>query len=74
MLIIFAGVVLMFPQKILLMLAQSWDIKLFSDVARALTEGSVLYLSIYALMVLAFSYFWVTTQFANQKNGGPEGS
>jgi preprotein translocase subunit SecY len=64
----------MFPQKILLMLGQSWNIKLFSNAARALGEGSVLYLSICALVVLAFFYFLVTTQFAKEKSGDPKGS
>jgi preprotein translocase subunit SecY len=74
MLIIFAGVVLLFPQKILLMLGRIWNIKLVDNAAQALNESSALCLSIYALIVLAFFYFWVTTQFANPKSGGPEGS
>jgi preprotein translocase subunit SecY len=72
-LIVFAGVVLLFPQKILLMLGGSWNIKLFSDAARALNEGSMLYLSICALVVLAIYYFLAKTRFANQKSGGPKG-
>jgi preprotein translocase subunit SecY len=47
------------------------------DIAQALTEGAALYLTIYALMILFFSYFWVATQFNElqiaddlKKNGG----
>ena len=75
--IIFAGAILMFPQKILLFLGSSWSIPFFSDIARAINEGSALYLTIYALMILFFSYFWVATQFNElqiaddlKKNGG----
>jgi preprotein translocase subunit SecY len=42
-----------------------------------LRQGSALYLTLYALMILAFSYFWVATQFNEiqiaddlKKNGG----
>jgi preprotein translocase subunit SecY len=75
--IIFAGAILMFPQKILLFLGSSWSIPFFNDIARALNEGSALYLTIYAVMILFFSYFWVATQFNElqiaddlKKNGG----
>ena len=75
--IIFAGAILMFPQKILLFLGSSWNIPFLTDIARKLQEGSALYLSIYALMILFFSYFWVATQFNElqiaddlKKNGG----
>ena len=75
--IIFAGAVLMFPQTVLLFLGKSLNIPFFADLARALTQGSVLYLTLYGLMILAFSYFWVATQFNEiqiaddlKKNGG----
>jgi preprotein translocase subunit SecY len=75
--IIFAGAILMFPQKILYFLGTSWKIKFLSDFARILNEGSFMYLSLYSLMILFFSYFWVATQFNElqiaddlKKNGG----
>jgi preprotein translocase subunit SecY len=75
--IIFAQSILMFPQKIFLILDQRFNIAFFGDIARALNEGAVLYLSLYALMILFFSYFWVATQFNElqiaddlKKNGG----
>jgi preprotein translocase subunit SecY len=75
--IIFAQAILMFPQKIFLYLGQSFGVKFFGEIARALTEGAFLYISLYALMILFFSYFWVATQFNElqiaddlKKNGG----
>jgi preprotein translocase subunit SecY len=82
--IIFAQSILMFPQQIF---ARAANIPPFSGVpflhdsflwvARNLTSGSVLYLMVYALMILFFAYFWVATQFNElqiaddlKKNGG----
>ncbi len=75
--IIFAQAILMFPQKIFLFLGQSFSVPFFTQIARALTEGAFLYITLYALMILFFSYFWVATQFNElqiaddlKKNGG----
>ena|ERR1043165_4659876 len=75
--IIFAQAILMFPQKIFLFLGTSLSVKFFRDIANALHERSYLYLALYALMILFFSYFWVATQFNElqiaddlKKNGG----
>jgi len=82
--IIFAQSILMFPQPLLRNL-ENWitapslrflkEFCLWADIQ--LTYGSVTYLSIYALMILFFSYFWVATQFNEiqiaddlKKNGG----
>src|SRR5665213_1853268 len=61
--IIFAQSILMFPQSIFKALGDHWNIPFFIDLAIMLTPGSPLYLIIYALMILFFSYFWVATQF-----------
>ncbi len=75
--IIFAQAILMFPQKIFLFLGQSFNVKFFRDIAVTLQEGAFLYITLYALMILFFSYFWVATQFNElqiaddlKKNGG----
>src|SRR6266542_561099 len=75
--IIFAQAILMFPQKIFLFFGQSFDIKFFVDISRYLAEGAVLFMLLYGLMILFFSYFWVATQFNElqiaddlKKNGG----
>jgi preprotein translocase subunit SecY len=75
--IIFAQAILMFPQKIFEFLGRSFSVKFFMEIARALNEGAILYMTIYGLMILFFSYFWVATQFNElqiaddlKKNGG----
>jgi len=85
--IIFAQAILMFPQKIFLYAYQTFTgstnpgLKLIADVchkiATALSEGAFWYLTLYAVMILFFSYFWVATQFNElqiaddlKKNGG----
>ena len=75
--IIFAQAILMFPQKIFQFLGQSFNIKFFGEIAYALAEGAILYMVLYGLMILFFSYFWVATQFNElqiaddlKKNGG----
>jgi preprotein translocase subunit SecY len=80
--IIFASSILMFPQPLFTALA-NWFSKtpflhdLFIGLAVQFGSGSFLYLLIYALMILFFSYFWVATQFNEiqiaddlKKNGG----
>jgi preprotein translocase subunit SecY len=75
--IIFAQAILMFPQKIFLFLGQIFHVKFFGEIARNLGEGAFLYILLYSLMILFFSYFWVATQFNElqiaddlKKNGG----
>jgi preprotein translocase subunit SecY len=72
----------MFPQPIFTKLADLFSKTpffhdLFLGLAIQLGSGSFLYLLIYALMILFFSYFWVATQFNEiqiaddlKKNGG----
>jgi preprotein translocase subunit SecY len=61
--IIFAQAILMFPQRILEILGSTLNLKFLGEMARMLTEGAVLYMLLYGLMILFFSYFWVATQF-----------
>jgi preprotein translocase subunit SecY len=75
--IIFAQAILMFPQQIFSKLGNLFDLKFFREIAVALTEGALLYMVVYAMMILFFSYFWVATQFNElqiaddlKKNGG----
>jgi len=85
--VIFASAILMFPQKIFDTLGRSLHasttpaLRVISDVciklSSVLHERSYVYLLIYALMILFFSYFWVATQFNElqisddlKKNGG----
>ncbi|MCX7886421.1 MAG: preprotein translocase subunit SecY [Verrucomicrobiae bacterium] len=57
--IIFAQAILLFPQKLFSMM----QAPTFQKMARSLVEGEAAYLTLYALMILFFSYFWVATQF-----------
>jgi preprotein translocase subunit SecY len=57
--IIFAQAILLFPSKLFSMV----PIPFFQNLARELTEGEGLYLTLYGAMILFFSYFWVATQF-----------
>jgi preprotein translocase subunit SecY len=79
--IIFAQSILMFPQKLFELAANTFSQPFVHDVClgleRMLAYGSGLYLTIYALMILFFAYFWVATQFNElqiaddlKKNGG----
>jgi preprotein translocase subunit SecY len=75
--IIFAQSILMFPQQIFLGLGNYFKAPFFNELARMFNSGSPLYLIIYSLMILFFSYFWVATQFNEiqiaddlKKNGG----
>jgi len=61
--VIFASAILMFPAMIFQNIGQRWDLKFFSDLAVQLQRGSALYLILYGVMILFFSYFWVATQF-----------
>ena len=79
--IIFASSILMFPQPLCSKLATWVSVpflqEFFQSAARMLDYGSLVYLLIYAMMILFFSYFWVATQFNEiqiaddlKKNGG----
>ena len=79
--IILASSILMFPSLALQWLANVIKVPFLQDNFRALATslnyGSWLYLLVYALMILFFSYFWVATQFNEiqiaddlKKNGG----
>lgn len=63
--IIFAQAILMFPAKIFKFLGDSLpSLSFLSRFANYnLREGDPFYLTLYGLMILFFSYFWVATQF-----------
>ncbi|MGD0252100.1 MAG: preprotein translocase subunit SecY [Verrucomicrobiota bacterium] len=80
--IIFAQSILLFPQPLCSKLADFFAktpflYDFFHGLALMLSERSVFYMSLYGLMILFFSYFWVATQFNEiqiaddlKKNGG----
>ena len=72
--IIFAQAILMFPPKLLSMVPIDF---VRVNMAAAFAMGSFWYNTVYAVMILFFSYFWVATQFNPiqiaddlKKNGG----
>ncbi len=76
--IIFAGAILMVPQMIFTRLgALSPNLRFFNTLGRSLYEGTAVYITVYGLLILFFSYFWTATQFNElqiaddlKKNGG----
>jgi len=62
--IIFAQAILMFPAKIFQGLGSYPSLAFLRNFANYnLREGDPFYLTLYGLMILFFSYFWVATQF-----------
>jgi preprotein translocase subunit SecY len=57
--IIFAQAILMFPGKIFSAMPWAWA----KQVGASFAYGSGIYMTVFALMILFFSYFWVATQF-----------
>ena len=61
--VIFASAILMFPAMIFQFLGRRFGVPFFDELAGMLSRGSFIYLLLYGLMILFFSYFWVATQF-----------
>lgn len=57
--IIFAGAIMAIPAFVLGFLPWQWS----QQAASTFHPGSILYMSFFGLMILFFSYFWVSTQF-----------
>lgn len=75
--IIFAQAILMFPERLFESLGAALDMKFLRDLAGLFASQGFVYLSVYSLMILFFTYFWVATQFNElqisddlKKNGG----
>lgn len=61
--VIFASAILMFPTMIFRVIGGRFQLRFFDEMASQLSRGTALYLILYGLMILFFSYFWVATQF-----------
>jgi len=76
--IIFAGAILMVPQKLFQTIgAVSPSLHFFIDISKYLADGTAVYIATYGILILFFSYFWTATQFNEiqiaddlKKNGG----
>lgn len=61
--VIFASALLMFPATISQMLGGSTSSSWIGAIARNLAPGTAIYTSIYAILILLFTFFWTSTQF-----------
>jgi preprotein translocase subunit SecY len=75
--VIFASALIMFPQQLLAYLGAAFDVSVFQKWSMILMQGSGLYYTVYGLLILGFSYFWVSIMFKPlqvaddlKKNGG----
>lgn len=75
--VIFASAILLFPQQIFAYIGAAAGIPFFQRAASVLVHGSSLYYWLYGLLILCFSYFWVSMMFRPvqiaddlKKNGG----
>ncbi|MDR1233401.1 MAG: preprotein translocase subunit SecY [Puniceicoccales bacterium] len=75
--VIFASAILLFPQQIFAYVGAATGIRFFQKASMVLSHGSTTYYILYGLLILCFSYFWVSimfrpTQIADElkKNGG----
>ncbi|MDR2812914.1 MAG: preprotein translocase subunit SecY [Puniceicoccales bacterium] len=75
--VIFASTLIMFPQQIFTYIAGAWNVPFCARIANALMHGSTMFYVIYGILILCFSYFWVSIMFKPmqiaedlKKNGG----
>jgi len=76
--IIFAGAILMVPQQVLTYAGNIYpSLNFLKKFANYLYEGTFVYIAVFSLLILFFSYFWTATQFNElqiaddlKKNGG----
>lgn len=61
--VIFASAILLFPQQIFSQIGAAWDIKFLRDLSENLVSGNWTYYLIYTVLILFFSYFWVSVMF-----------
>ena len=75
--VIFASAILMFPAQILSYLGTATGMRFFNDFADSIAHGRPAYYLVFGLLILVFSYFWVSMMFKPvqiaddlKKNGG----
>lgn len=61
--VIFASAILLFPQQILSQLGAALDAKFLVELSSYLVQGEPVYYICTALLILFFSYFWVSVMF-----------
>jgi preprotein translocase subunit SecY len=61
--VIFASTLILFPQQIFAYIAGAWNVPFCARIANALMHGSTIFYIIYGILILCFSYFWVSIMF-----------
>lgn len=61
--VIFASAILLFPQQIFSQIGAAFNLKFLTDFAENLLRGHWVYYTTYTLLILFFSYFWVSVMF-----------
>jgi preprotein translocase subunit SecY len=61
--VIFASAILLFPQQIFSQLGAAFDIKFLVEFSNNLLQGHWVYYVTMAMLILFFSYFWVSVMF-----------
>lgn len=61
--VIFASAILLFPQQIFSQLGAAFDIKFLVEFSNKLLRGDFIYYAGMTMLILFFSYFWVSVMF-----------
>lgn len=61
--VIFASAILLFPQQILSQLGAAFNMPFLVEFSNNLLQGHPVYYTIMAMLILFFSYFWVSVMF-----------
>ena len=61
--VIFASAILLFPQQIMSQLGAAFNLRFLSDISHTLLRGNWVYYAGNALLILFFSYSWVSVMF-----------
>ena len=61
--VIFASSIMLFPQTIFRVAGSAWDIKFLRDLSDDFIRGHWPYYLCYTVLILFFSYFWVSVMF-----------
>ncbi|MDO8543935.1 MAG: preprotein translocase subunit SecY [Opitutaceae bacterium] len=61
--VIFASAILLFPQQIFSWVGSAYNLKFLSEFSQNLLHGSFWYYFLNAVLILFFSYFWVSVMF-----------
>ena len=61
--VIFASAILLFPQQVMSQLGAALNLPFLNEFASKLLRGSPLYYTLMSMLILFFSYFWVSVMF-----------